>query len=219
MWIKFYSHKPYAIKIFIGGVNIVSGEPAIETAATKLRRQTLLSQNKPIQDYLVVPDQPWIDGIATSAGKVRQFVAMPLGTGYSVEAQMAGEEVTGGIQFEVIPCASTRLQIKVAIEGQTLDLSVPENDRLSDLIDLLEMDGGFQWTKEHRVYHDKNNQLEELTGSPTWVSPHDPQYKGRWDLRKFGLGNVCKHFHFDSDCLLRPGQSLSSAARWILGEP
>lgn len=76
-----------------------------------------LSQNKSIQDYLVVPDQPWIDGIATSAGKVRQFVAMPIGTGYSVEAQMTGEEVTGGIQFEVIPCASTRLQIKVAIEG------------------------------------------------------------------------------------------------------
>lgn len=110
MWINFNSHKPYAIKIFFGGVNIVSGEPAIEPAATRLRRRTLLFQNKSIQDYLVVPDQPWIDRIATGAGKVRQFVAMPVGTGYSVEAQMTGEEVTGGIQFEVTPCASTRLK-------------------------------------------------------------------------------------------------------------
>lgn len=94
MWIKFNSHKPYAIKIFVGGVNIISGEPAIETAATRLRRHTLLSQNKSIQDYLVVPDQPWIDVIAPSAGirKVRQFVAMPFGSRYSVEAQMTGKK-------------------------------------------------------------------------------------------------------------------------------
>ena len=220
MWINFNSHKPYAIKIFVGGVNVVSGEPAIETAAARLRRRTLLSQNKSIQDYLVVPAQPWIDGIATSAGKVRQFVAMPVCTGYSVEAQMAGEEVTGGIQFEVTPCASTRLQIKVAIEGKTLDLSVPENDRFSDLIDRLELEGGIQWTKEHRVYHDKNNQLEELIGPPTCVSPYDPLYTGGRDLRNFGLGNVCKYryLHPDSDCLLRPGQPLGSAATWLLRE-
>lgn len=64
-----------------------------------------------------MPDQPWIDGIPTSAGKVRQFGAMPVGTGFSAEAQMAGEEVTGGIQFEVTPCASTSFQIKVTIGG------------------------------------------------------------------------------------------------------
>lgn len=74
MWINFNSHKPYAIKIF------VSGEPAVETDATRLRQRTLLSQNKSIQDYLVVPDQPWIDGIATTAGKVQQPVAMPVST-------------------------------------------------------------------------------------------------------------------------------------------
>lgn len=222
MWINFLSHKPYAIKIFVGGVNIVTGDPAIETAAANLRRRTLLSQNKSIQDYLVVPDQPWIDGIATSAGKVRQFVAMPVGTGYSIEAQMTGEEVNGGIQFEVTPCASTGppLQIKVTIEGKTLDLSVPEDDRFSDLIDRLELDGGIQWTKEHRVYHDKNNQLEELTGPPPYVSHYDPLYPGGRDLRDFGLENVCKYryLHPDSACLLHIGQPLGSAAIWALRE-
>lgn len=32
-----------------------------------------------------------------------QFVAMPLGEGYNIEAQMTGEEVTGGLQFEITP--------------------------------------------------------------------------------------------------------------------
>lgn len=190
MWINFNSHKPYAIKAFVGGVNIVSGEPAIETAATRLRRRTLLSQNKSIQDYLVVPDQPWIDGIATSAGRVRQFVAMSMGTGCSVEAQMTGEEVTGGIQFEITPCELTRLQITVAIGGQKLDLNLPENGCFSDLINRLEMEGGIQWTGEYRIYHDKNHQLEELTGPPSWMSPLDPLY-GR-DLRDLGIQKVCK---------------------------
>lgn len=220
MWINFNSHKPYAIKIFVGGVNIVSGEPAIETAAARLRRRILLSQNKSIQDYLVVPNQPWIDGTTPSADRVRQFDAMSVGTGYSIEAQMAEEEVTGGIQFEVTPCASNRLQIRVEIEGKTLDLSVPENDRFSDLIDRLELDGGIQWTKEHRVYHDKNNQLEELIRPVICVSPYDPLYTGGRDLRSFGLGNVCKcrNLHPNSDCLLRPGQPLGSAAIWVLRE-
>lgn len=35
---------------------------------------------------MVSPEQPWLDGIADGDGTVRQFVAMPLGSGYSVEA-------------------------------------------------------------------------------------------------------------------------------------
>lgn len=102
-----------------------------------------------------------------------------------------------------------------------LDLSVPENDSFSELIDRIELDGGIQWTKEHRVYHDKNNQLEELLGPPPWVSPHDPLYQGGMDLRNFGLRNVVKYryFHLYSDYLLRPGQPLGGAAIWALREP
>ena len=36
------------------------------------------------QSYLVTPEQPWLDGFAVSKGIIRQFVAMPLGAGYSV---------------------------------------------------------------------------------------------------------------------------------------
>lgn len=83
-------------------------------------------------------------------------------------------------------------KLRLAIEGQTLDVSIPENDRFSDLINRLEMEGEMQWTKEYRVYHDKNNQLEELTGPPTWISPQHPLYTGNRDLVNFGILNVCK---------------------------
>ncbi|KAF3935211.1 hypothetical protein ABW19_dt0200785 [Dactylella cylindrospora] len=110
MWIDFENSdmlKKYAIKIFIGGVNAISGEPEVETAASKLRRRNLLSQGKTIQDYVVVPDQPWLDGIAVSNGTVRQFVATSLGQGLTVEAQITGSEDTGGLQFEITPAVLT----------------------------------------------------------------------------------------------------------------
>lgn len=103
MWIRFKSEKRYAVKIYVGGVNAVSGEPDEENAATKLRRRAKLARGETIQDYVVVPDQKWLDGIATSVGQVRQFVAMPMGSGYSVEAQVTGKEVAGGIQIEITP--------------------------------------------------------------------------------------------------------------------
>jgi hypothetical protein len=31
------------------------------------------------QNYLVLPEQPWLDGFAVRKGVIRQFVAMPLG--------------------------------------------------------------------------------------------------------------------------------------------
>ena len=103
MWINFHAEAPFAIKLFVGGINAVSGEPLTETPATLLRRLTLLSKEKSVQDYIVPPEQLWLDGIASGDGKVRQFVAMPFGTGYTVEAQITGQDVLGGLQFHVIP--------------------------------------------------------------------------------------------------------------------
>lgn len=104
MWINFSCRDPFAVKIYIGGVNAVSGEPASETISTMLRRLKLLNEGKNIQDYVVPPKQLWLDGIAHADGTVRQFVATQLGSGYSVEAQITGEEIVGGLQIEVVPC-------------------------------------------------------------------------------------------------------------------
>ncbi|KZM25153.1 uncharacterized protein EKO05_0008478 [Ascochyta rabiei] len=119
MWINFSCTKDqsYMIKIYVGGVNAISGEPAVEDGATRLRRQAKWaamhrddrSNHDPrvaasaLQDYIVVPAQRWLDGIAEFGGHVRQFVAMPFGSGYSVESQVSGKDSVGGIQFEITP--------------------------------------------------------------------------------------------------------------------
>lgn len=103
MWISFNSGNRFIVKIYAGGINVVSGEPKAENVATGLRRSTLLAQGKSIQDYVVIPPQPWIDGFATAGGEVKQFVAMPCGSGYSVEAQLTGCDAVAGLQFEVVP--------------------------------------------------------------------------------------------------------------------
>ena len=103
MWIRFHASARFAIKIYVGGVNAVSGEPSTDTEQTRARRYKLLSEHKSIQDYVVTPNQLWLDGIASQDGTVRQFVAMPIGSGYTVEAQITGADLIGGLQIEVVP--------------------------------------------------------------------------------------------------------------------
>jgi hypothetical protein len=55
------------------------------------------------EDYIEVPNQPWLDGFCVERGKVRQFVAMPLHAGYTVEEQVSAGEAVGGIRLVLIP--------------------------------------------------------------------------------------------------------------------
>jgi hypothetical protein len=91
LWIGFHAAewKPNAVKITVGGINVISGEPFNNGLTADP------------QDYIVCPDQPWLDGINTGHGSIRQFVAMPLGMGYTVEASLTGTEKFGGIQITV----------------------------------------------------------------------------------------------------------------------
>lgn len=91
MWLGFDgAHwKPNAVQVGVGGIDAISGEAW----------RPGLTANP--QNYLVCPDQPWLDGINTGTGLIRQFVAMPLGSGYTIEGQLTGSERTGGIQFVV----------------------------------------------------------------------------------------------------------------------
>ena len=91
LWLSFDSRawRPVALKVGIGKVNAVSG-----------KRWTRDAHGAKPQDYIVCPDQPWLDGINAGDGFIRQFVAMPLGMGYTVEGQLTGEEEVGGIQLD-----------------------------------------------------------------------------------------------------------------------
>lgn len=89
MWLSFHASPdaPVALKVAAGKVNAVSGDPWDE----ELRAGR--------QDYAVCPDQPWLDGFNAGEGRIRQFIAMPLGMGYTVEGQITGEERVGGLQL------------------------------------------------------------------------------------------------------------------------
>lgn len=89
MWLSFAgSTEPAALQVGVGKVCAVSGEPW----------SSLLTQDP--QNYVVLPRQPWLDGIHSGKGTVRQFVAVPLGLGATVEGQVTGEEVWGGVQLQ-----------------------------------------------------------------------------------------------------------------------
>ena len=103
MWITFKVEKPFAIKVYVGGVNAISGDSKKITPLTIELQKQKLSQKKSIQDYLILPEQPWLDGVAQEDGKVKQFIAAPIGSGYSVEVQITGDDSIAGIQFEIVP--------------------------------------------------------------------------------------------------------------------
>lgn len=88
LWVSFQAAIPHAVKIGVGRINAVNGK----TWSDSLSKE----------DYMVTPPQPWLDGINVGKGLIRQFVAMPLGMGYTVEGQVTGEEVFGGVQIVVV---------------------------------------------------------------------------------------------------------------------
>ncbi|PVH87509.1 hypothetical protein DL98DRAFT_405404, partial [Cadophora sp. DSE1049] len=77
--------------IYAGSVNAVSG-------ATHKR-----SAEDDAQDYVLAPLQNRLDGFLVRAGVVKQFVTMPLGSGYTAEGQITGQEVFGGLQILIAP--------------------------------------------------------------------------------------------------------------------
>ena len=91
MWLLFRAPywRPCAVQVGVGKVNAISGKPW----DGKLVRGD--------QDYVVCPDQPWLDGTKAGEGFIKQFVAMPLGMGYTVEGQVTGKEEFGGLQIQV----------------------------------------------------------------------------------------------------------------------
>lgn len=97
MWMSFRAHNvedyykpyPFAVKIASGKRSAITGNPWNE----------LLRED----DYCVVPDQPWLDGFVVENGVIKQFIAVPLGMGVSVEEQLTKSAEIGGLQIQVFP--------------------------------------------------------------------------------------------------------------------
>jgi hypothetical protein len=99
MWLNFSSAMiedrwvsyPFAIKVATGKQCAVSGEAWSD------------GLGRDPQNYMIAPKQPWLDGYVVEKGLIRQFVAMPLGAGYSAEEQITGKAEHGGLQLAVYP--------------------------------------------------------------------------------------------------------------------
>ncbi len=92
MWINFRSGQyPFAVKIAAGKINAVTGQQWSNTL------------NRDPQDYLVIPEQPWLDGFSVAKDAIRQFVAAPLGQGLTAEEQITGKLDWGGLQLIFYP--------------------------------------------------------------------------------------------------------------------
>jgi len=99
MWLNFSSDYcddrgtsyPFAVRIATGKIDAITGEAWSNT----------LGESP--QNYVIVPEQPWLDGYCVSKGVIRQFVAMPLGAGYTAEEQITGQAETGGLQIMAFP--------------------------------------------------------------------------------------------------------------------
>ena len=136
MWLHFqtdhawnrWARYPFAVKVATGKTNAVSGEPWSERL-----------HGEP-QDYLVAPEQPWLDGYCVEEGVIRQFVAMPLGAGYTAEEQLTGEAEHGGLQLMVCPMKrevferrfpKQRKRVEVARYSMPMDAGMPAEAEMS----------------------------------------------------------------------------------------
>lgn len=91
MWLSFESREPTAVQVGAGKVCAISGEAwraGLDAGGT--------------QNHVPLPDQSWLDGINAGRGFIRQFVAVPLGHGATIEAQVTGDEVSGGVQLRAV---------------------------------------------------------------------------------------------------------------------
>ena len=82
---------PFAVKVGAGKINVITGEPW---------QSELIPGH---HDYVVSSENRFLDGFNVGEQQVRQFVAMPLGEGYTPEEQLTGHAEYGGLQILVYP--------------------------------------------------------------------------------------------------------------------
>jgi hypothetical protein len=114
LWICFgFQGYPFAIKVAAGKINAVTGDTWVDNL------------NRNPQDYVVSPEQPWLDGFCVEEGIIRQFVAMPLGAGYSAEEQITGAAQHGGLQLSAFPMrAEAYRRYRKKLESTPMDLAI-----------------------------------------------------------------------------------------------
>ena len=123
LWISFEGSYPCAVKVAAGKINAVSGQQW-SNGLTEIP-----------QDYVVSSEQQWLDGFNVSEGYIRQFVAMPLGEGFTAEEQITNKAEIGGIQIVVYPMKKSFYQ-QSFVRHSLVDncMACPPVDQLMNLV-------------------------------------------------------------------------------------
>ena len=133
LWIDFSGRYPIAIKIGTGKINAISGESWV--SGIKHPRQVSEANsgktNQAKQNYVVIPEQPWLDGYCAEEAVIRQFVAMPLGAGVTVEEQLNPESEFGGMQIEAFPLRPEKWE---AMERERIAREKLDGEACDDLL-------------------------------------------------------------------------------------
>jgi hypothetical protein len=118
MWILFSCEKRdrFVIRTFVGGVNAISGEPLTGDMTSMLKMLNSVTDEK--QDYLVVPKQHWLDGIATTPGVIKQFVATPMLSPEQQETRRVQRRERGLSGFQTPTRRQTDFELGASIELQ-----------------------------------------------------------------------------------------------------
>jgi hypothetical protein len=148
LWLNFRSPTgyPFAVKVATGKINAVSGE----------RWRDGLHRGP--QDYVTVPGQPWLDGYCVEKGYIRQFVAMPLGAGYTAEEQITGEAEHGGLQVAVHPLKREAWERILAEREMTLQVAYflsPPAPMMASAPASMEMGLGAGGRMRQQIYDDR----------------------------------------------------------------
>lgn len=142
---------PIALQIAAGKINAVNGEPWQDEM-----------QFDP-QGYVVTGQQPWLDGFCVEKGRIRQFVAAPLGDGRTVEEQLTGSAEFGGIQVKAWPLKAKVYRDLYRDEPVIARSALPDM-ALTCCDSSPEMGLGMGGSMEQEVYDDKFSPGDWETG-------------------------------------------------------
>ena len=175
MWVLLGGFYPFAVKIATGKINAVTGEEWRD------------GLNRGPQDYLTAPDQPWLDGYCVEKGVIRQFVAMPLGKGYTAEEQVTGRADVGGLQVVAYPMKREvyerrggwglrvgSAKLSMARTGESLGMGLAPGGRMRQ--EIFEDRGELSdWDQRHRarcfVHIANSEQWRAITGAAPPTQP------------------------------------------------
>ena len=168
--------RPNIAKVGVGRINAVTGKPWDECIhATQ-------------QDYLLCPHQKWLDGINAGQGFVRQFVAMPLGKGYTVEEQVTDECQFGGIQ---IAAFAAKPGIFPEIDPREIENAKLKPGDAEVMAGILKLSPPYQGVLAMRVLnYSRDKILNALDVSSSVVEEYENAAKER--MRKSGRGRYTK---------------------------